>query len=136
MITYIIAHLLGDWIFQPRGMAVDKGKQTWHGYMMCLAHVCIYTTCFMVLVPDQTGLFYLSIFIPHFLIDKWSLMSHWQKWRDGKFWWQSYQDKPHGWAFEFMDRVEMGFAGLRYAVEDNTAHLIFLWLSFKYLSNQ
>jgi hypothetical protein len=130
MIEIIIAHLLGDWVFQSRKMAVEKGKQTLKGYLYCLFHVILYTAVFYFIVPNKSMLFYLSIMIPHFLIDKWSLVSYWQRFRDGKFWWESYKENPT----IFTERVEMGFAGLRYAVEDNTIHLICLYLSFVFFS--
>lgn len=57
-------------------------------------------------------------------------MGYWIKLRDGKQWWMSYVEEP----FDFDGRVEAGFAGLRYALEDNTAHLICLYISLKYLA--
>ena len=125
----IIAHLLGDWILQPRKMAVEKGKQTLHGWLMCLLHVAIYTSCFVVLIPHHSFLFYLSIYVPHFIIDKFSLMGYWIKFRDGEDWWMAYVKEPS----DFFNRLEMGFAGIRYALEDNTAHLICLYLTYIYL---
>lgn len=132
MILLLIAHLLGDWVFQSRKVAVEKGKQNFDGWFMCLFHVSLYTFIFTMLVRHQSLLFYVSIFVPHFLIDKWSLMSKWQKLRDGKYWYEIYTDTP----YSFMQRVEAGFAALRYAVEDNTIHLICLYLSWKYLGVQ
>ena len=129
MIQMIIAHLLGDWIFQPRKMAVEKGKQTFKGWCYCLLHVAIYTSCFIILVPHHSALFYLSIYIPHFIIDKFSLMGYWIKFRDGEDWWMAYVKEPN----DFFNRVEMGFAGLRYALEDNTMHIICLYLTQLYL---
>ena len=129
MIQIIIAHLLGDWIFQPRKMAVEKGRQTLSGWLFCFAHVAIYTICFVFLVPHHSHLFYASIAVPHFIIDKISLMGYWIKFRDGENWWEAYEKTPD----DFPKRVEMGFAGVRYALEDNTAHLICLYLTYLYL---
>lgn len=129
MILLLIAHLLGDWIFQSRKVAVLKGKQTIAGWAACFFHVSVYTLIFVLLIKSQTLLFYASIFVPHFVIDKWSLMSKWQKLRDGEYWYDSYLNQPTS----FMERVEAGFAALRYTVEDNTIHLICLYLSWKYL---
>ena len=66
----------------------------------------------------------MSIAIPHFIIDKWSLMSYWQKFKDGEYLWKAYEEYPTN----FEARVQMGFAGMRYAVEDNTAHLVCMYL--------
>lgn len=128
MIQMVIAHMVGDWVLQPRYMAIEKGKNTLSGYLYCLLHVAVYTWCYIIFVPNQSIQFYLSIAIPHFIIDKWSLMSHWQKFKDGQFWWQAYEEYPTN----FEARVQMGFAGMRYAVEDNTAHLVCMYLSHMY----
>lgn len=130
MIELLIAHLLGDWVFQSRKMAVLKGQQNIIGWIFCFLHVTIYTTWFYLLSPGHSWIFYLSIFIPHFLIDKWSLVSYWQKLRDGDFWWKSYEKEGN----TFNERIEMGFGGLRYAVEDNTIHLVCLWISWNFLT--
>lgn len=129
MIQMIIAHLLGDWILQPRKMAVEKGKQTLGGWLMCFLHVLVYTACFVVIVPHHSFLYYLSIFVPHFIIDKFSLMSYWMKFKNGEDWWLAYANEP----ISFEERLQSGFAGLCYAVEDNTAHLICLYLTCLYL---
>ncbi len=131
MIQMIIAHLIGDWILQPRKMAVAKGEHTLRGWLFCFLHVSIYTLCFVVLVPHHSFWFYVSIFIPHFIIDKWSLMGYWIKFRDGVEWWKAYEIKTQ--PDDFYARLEMGFAGIRYALEDNTAHLVCLYLTYTYL---
>lgn len=123
----MLAHLLGDWVFQPRKMAVKKGEQTISGWLYCILHVAIYTGCFIVLCPGHSPLFYWSIAVPHFIIDKWSLVSYWLKIIDGHFWWEVYKEPQYRDTFE--ERVAMAFGGLRYAVCDNTIHLVCLYLT-------
>jgi hypothetical protein len=123
-----LSHLFGDWMFQPRKMAVGKGLLTKAGWLWCLLHVSIYTTTFALITQNFDVWFLLSIFIPHFIIDKFSLLKYWMRLLDDEYWWEIYFKEPN----TFENRLEMSFSGFKYAVIDNTIHLGCLYLSYIY----
>lgn len=63
----LIAHLVGDYIFQSHWMAVNKSRRTWP----CLLHCVTYTLAFLVLTQDALALTLIGG--THFLIDRWGL---------------------------------------------------------------
>lgn len=109
-IIYIISHLIGDFILQPRWMGEGKSKDL----MTLISHVSIYTAT-MVILSAAINLFLykigwtellpnwesywviLSLFIGHFLTDIWTsklssyFYTKYEKTNDKKnlnyFWW-------------------------------------------------
>lgn len=131
MVELLIAHLIGDWVLQPRSLAVNKGKYTVSGWVDCFQHVAIYTCWVAILVGlDQPFIVFVSVFVPHFIIDKFSLATYWMRFLDKEWWYACYYQKE---GLSFEHEVQRGFAGLRYAVIDNTMHIICLYLTYKYL---
>jgi hypothetical protein len=94
----LIAHLVGDYLFQNRWMAMNKHKRMW----ICALHAIIYALSIYVF----TGWPFLKItivFLTHFLIDILEL---------GKFW-----------RLFFSRDAELPWTILA----DNTMHLLILW---------
>jgi hypothetical protein len=60
----LLVHLLGDYILQNDYLAINKSKKS----LVCLIHVLIYTSCFLLLTVSWKAL--LVIGITHFLVDR------------------------------------------------------------------
>lgn len=69
----VIAHLLGDYVFQNHWMAVEKTKR----WFPALLHGIFYTGCFALIF----GLSYALIIIgvTHALIDRYRLTAYWTR---------------------------------------------------------
>ncbi len=72
-ILALLGHILGDYLFQPLWMAIKKSSNT----TACIIHVLIYTLCVCTVMQEWDPWVALSIFIPHFIIDRWSLGEVW-----------------------------------------------------------
>lgn len=115
--SVVFGHLLADYMFQPKKMAIEKSQNS----MICFVHCLIYTTCVCGCVAYQNHFFTwwlpLVVFASHYPIDRWSLASHWLKLIKGR---------------DVMDAFRQSdpdpFAAMVYAVVDNTMHLFLLWL--------
>lgn len=71
--SWLIAHLIGDFLFQPKWV---KGNST----LVCTLHCLIYTLAVIVFsdfVSQSFIVVFPAIFIPHFIIDRWSLAYVW-----------------------------------------------------------
>lgn len=68
----LLAHLLGDYVFQSNWMASRKTKSS----VACAVHVACYTAMFALLTPVAwEGL--VIIALTHFVIDRWRLAAWW-----------------------------------------------------------
>lgn len=63
----LIAHCIGDYIFQSTWMALRKNKVSW----ICAVHCFTYSVCFIPLTHSWKAL--VAIFATHFLIDRFGL---------------------------------------------------------------
>lgn len=68
VITFLLCHLVGDFIFQSDWMALNKAKKT----LNCLVHVLIYTSCFLILTTSWKALLFIGT--THFIIDRWPVI--------------------------------------------------------------
>lgn len=126
-ILALLGHLIGDYLFQTKHMALNKSAKGWSGIKTCSWHVWIYTlsVSLMLWVPNLWVL--PAIFIPHWVIDRWSLASVWLKLIKGRTFEAAYLSKDQYREFD------IAFTSLVYAVVDNTFHLLSLWLVIKLL---
>lgn len=126
-IVAFLGHLVGDYLFQTKYMALNKSGKGWSGFKTCTLHVLIYTVsiCLMLWMLNPWNI--LAVFIPHWIIDRWSLASVWLKLIGGRTFEAAYlsQDK-------YRD-FDIAFTSFVYAVVDNTFHLLSLWLVIKFL---
>lgn len=81
-IVAYIGHLVGDFLLQPKWMALRKSEKTTDGRWICTIHVITYTlallVAFAVYGHYQLDLIVvLGIAIPHWIIDHWSLANKW-----------------------------------------------------------
>ena len=81
----------------------------------------IYTTCVCLLWRSANPLVWLAVYLPHWLIDRYSLASLWLRTIRGRtFEAAAGSTDPHR---EF----DVAFTALVYTVVDNTLHLFCLW---------
>src|SRR5690242_20089926 len=78
-ILAIFGHLIGDYLLQSKWMALTKSADGADGTKACTVHVAIYTAAVCVCVGTLSPLFALAVFVPHWIIDRWSLASPWLK---------------------------------------------------------
>jgi len=139
-VMLLIGHVLGDYWFQPRSMAIQKGFSS----LMCMMHCWIYascvTCCTLIYLPDSgwfVGLiWFLFIGGSHFPIDRWSLASKWI----GGFLGGDMKDflRTTPWAGttdsqRSMNILDGSFRAFNYAVIDNSAHLVIAIVGMKLL---
>lgn len=162
----LFGHIVGDFFLQPKSMAVKKGASN----RIAFGHVVIYTTAvywftysFLPKGHPIYLLWYLIIFIPHFLIDRFSLADKWLKFINGRsladFLDNGHKDipLPHHIGNHIVpsemdkDALEKdyeicskwnnylilrgAFTALVYVAVDNTSHLMCLWFGFKLLTH-
>ena len=60
----LLCHVFGDYFLQSDYLALNKSKNSW----VCLAHVILYTSCFLILTVSWKSL--LVIGVTHFLLDR------------------------------------------------------------------
>lgn len=131
LVRALVGHMVGDYIFQSTWMALTKSKKTFEGLRACSIHVLVYTLsvlAFMRVGFFQSPIFswhpcvlFFSIFIPHWIIDHWSLGEMWSKLIGGR-------TKEKILKMSGVER-EFGFAFYApvYIAIDNTMHLLCLW---------
>src|SRR5258705_13840346 len=78
----LLGHLVGDYLLQTKQMALTKSAPGWPGALTCTLHVAIYTVAVTAFLATATlwaalPLVMLFIAVPHWLIDRYSLASHW-----------------------------------------------------------
>ena len=73
----ILAHLLGDYVYQNDWMAQNKTKS----HLACLTHVVLYTTAFFTLISAVGAVWpfwaYVAIAASHYPVDRYGLAKKW-----------------------------------------------------------
>jgi hypothetical protein len=120
-ISVLLAHLVGDFLLQPKAMALQKSEKGSKGILVCTLHVIMYTSIMMfALVPfvhtKSYGLLYLLIAVPHWIIDRFSLANKWSELIKGR-------------TFETVQtNFDIAFTAVVYTIIDGTFHLISLFV--------
>ncbi len=122
-----LGHLIGDYLLQTKYMALNKSAKGWSGIKTCSLHVLIYTVAVCLMLWTLNVWMGLAIFIPHWVIDRWSLASAWLKIIKGRTFEAAYLSKDQYGEFD------IAFTSLVYAVVDNTFHLLSLWLVVRFI---
>lgn len=120
IIFAFLGHLIGDFIFQTKEMALRKSENGWKGFWFCTLHVLIYTTSVAVLTQNFSPLFLLSVSVPHWIIDRYSLASVWLKFIKGRTFDAAYTSTDKYREFD------ISFTSIVYTVVDNTFHILCL----------
>lgn len=118
----VIAHLLGDFMLQTATMADTKYRLGWSGTVWCTIHVCIYTAVLASIFSQVSFLLVVGIFVPHWLIDRYSLAYRWMQviGRSRLL----YDEQP----------IKAAFGAIIYVVIDQTLHLTSIVLLFLFLN--
>jgi hypothetical protein len=122
LIGLVAGHLVGDFLLQPKAMAIHKSDRGWKGFGWCVLHCLIYTTAVCGFIHNVvTPLVVVAIFLSHFPIDRWSLASQWLKLIRGRTFEAAYMSDS---AYREFD---IAFTSIVYTVVDSTWHLLFMF---------
>jgi hypothetical protein len=120
-ILAILGHLIGDYLLQSKWMALTKSVPGPEGLRACTIHVAVYTVAVCAVVGTLSPLFALAVFVPHWIIDRWSLASPWLKLIDGRTFEAARANTTPTRDFD------IAFTAIVYTVTDNTMHALCLW---------
>lgn len=113
----VMGHLVGDFIVQPKWMAMGKADKGWRGALTCTLHVLMYTLCIAVFTGLWDAQILLAIAVPHWIIDRHSLAALHLGTIGGR--------TPKN--VDTNDPFDPAFTAIMYTVVDLTMHLLFLW---------
>jgi len=129
----IIGHLVGDYLFQNKWMAMNKSAS----HFKCFVHSAIYTLtlCVITLPVIQNWWWPLIVFVSHYPIDRWGLADKWLKLIRGRSledYLENGEDNIPVDRFHFLNYHSLrgGFSAVVYTVVDNTMHLILMLLGW------
>jgi hypothetical protein len=123
----LMGHLTGDYLLQSKWMALTKSNKGAQGLVACTVHVTIYTVATCAVMQVSLPLFWVGVFAPHWIIDCYSLASHWLKF---------IRSRTFSGAFDSKDQYrefDIAFTSIVYTVTDNTIHLWCLYFAIKLL---
>lgn len=126
-ILALLGHLVGDFMLQPKYTAMHKGDATLEGYYLCTLHVLLYTIVVCAFLGTYDPLVVALVYVPHWVIDKWSLASHWTRLIRGR----TFQA-----AHESVDKYksfDIAFTSIVYTIIDMTMHLLCLWAVVRFV---
>ena len=124
----IMGHLVGDYIFQNKWMAMNKSASTFK----CTVHCLLYTFAVALFTyPFIHGLSWWSIvFFSHFIIDRWSLADKWLELTKSRslkdFMLNGKEDIPEEFDKDNYHALRGGFTSFVYVANDNTMHLLLM----------
>lgn len=117
----LLGHLVGDFLFQPKWMALGKSERGWNGALICAVHVILYTLVIGVFADIWHLGFLLAVAVPHYIIDRNSLAMSWLRATGGRI--------PDN--LNPKDIWDIPFTAIMYTVNDATIHLLFLYGALK-----
>lgn len=123
----LLGHLVGDYLLQNKYMALQKSGPGWSGALTCTLHVAIYTTAVCMFWWTLDPIVIILVFVPHWIIDRWSLAKPWLKLIGGRTFESAFNSKDKYREFD------IAFTSLVYVVVDNTMHFLSLWLVIKFV---
>ncbi|MEI6379216.1 MAG: DUF3307 domain-containing protein [Candidatus Falkowbacteria bacterium] len=122
----LLGHLIGDYLLQPKAMAIAKSAKGLTGWTYCLAHCLIYTLSICLMTATVDPLKIALIFCSHFPVDRWSLADLWLKQIRGR------SLKEAFCSTDPLREVDVAFSAIVYTVVDNTIHLLLMAAIFKF----
>ena len=125
-IRALLGHLIGDYLLQPKNMAVGKSVSSWKGTGKCTLHALIYTAAVCLMLWTSSPAVWTLVLVPHWAIDRWSLATGWLRLIKGRTLETAYSSR------DMFREFDIAFTALVYAVVDNTFHLLCLWLVIKF----
>ena len=128
MFELLLGHLVGDYLFQTKWMAENKGDYDLNGWLAAFVHCIIYTLAVCLLMWNFDLIWIVVVFLSHFPIDKFSLGEKYMHYVKGYGLWDYINTS--GWIAR-KDVVKGSFTTLVYTVTDNTMHLLLMWGAYK-----
>jgi hypothetical protein len=126
----ILGHLIGDFLLQPKSWALRKSERSMPGFWYCTVHVVVYTAAVCAMLRTYQVAVVVLVFIPHWLIDRYSLASIWLKLIRGRSFEAAYA------STDKFREFDIAFTSIVYTVTDATLHLlclgVVLWLHNRY----
>ena len=120
----LLAHAIGDFLLQPKWMAVTKGSNS----LVCSLHVALYTAAIMLVMWESSPALAVAIYVPHWIIDRWSLADWWSTAIHGR-------TLAAAWTSEEEYReFDIAFTAVVYTVIDTTLHMACLMAAFHFLA--
>lgn len=123
----LLGHLAGDYLLQTKHMALHKSAPGFSGILTCTIHVAVYTAAVCAFWWTINPMIVALVFVPHWIIDRWSLATPWLKLIRGR----TFEA-----AFNSTDKYrefDIAFTSIVYTVTDNAMRLICLWLVIKFV---
>jgi hypothetical protein len=164
-IAAFIGHFVGDYLFQNQWMAIGKSQPGMRGALACTVHVLLYTLAIALftvqMAPVPRGvvymffweathvpayfvfnnpwfLFLLAVFVPHWIIDRWSLATYILRLKNGYSPWAAWTKAPSAAKAQTEEEKlvlnvwNVAFAAPVYIFNDNTLHWVCLWFACKW----
>ena len=119
--------LVGDYLLQPRNMAIRKSENSYEGFKYCLFHCILVTFVSMLFLQMYSMSIICLIFFSHYIIDRHSLASKWLRLIKGRDFIDEYFSK-----YKYRD-MHLSFACIVYIITDNTFHLLILYYGIPFL---
>jgi hypothetical protein len=121
----LLGHFIGDYVLQTKYMAHNKSVSGWcgpgwSGITTCSIHTLIYTASVCLMMWTFNPVIWILVFVPHWVIDRWSLATPWLKLIKGRTRDAAYYSEDRYREFD------IAFTSVVYAVVDNTFHLLSL----------
>lgn len=126
-----LGHQIGDFLLQSTWMALNKTRKDLEGLLACTVHVTLYTLAVSGALilggAPVTPIVALVIFVPHWVIDHWSLGELWMQVTHSRT--RKKLDATKGLEREYA----FAFYAPVYINVDNTIHFICLWLTIRFM---
>ena len=126
-ILAVLGHLIGDFLLQSKRTALGKAERTWLGWQLCTVHVALYTAVVCGMLQTLSPLVWSAVFVPHWLIDRYSLADKWLAMIGGRTFKSAHESR------ELYREFNIAFTCVVYTVVDATFHLLSLWAVTKWL---
>lgn len=117
----LFAHFLGDFFFQTKSMAENKYLSDRKGFFWCTLHSLIYTLTLVGFTQNLTPVFFLGVFLPHWIVDRYSI----------GYWWMRILGRG-----ELLTNIQPNkpqFGPIIYVVIDQTIHIGSLHILFNFI---
>lgn len=132
MFEILLGHLVGDYLLQNNWMAFNKSKYNNTGWLTCIIHCLLYSLSVCFFMWQWTTIWFIMIFLSHFVLDKFELPEKYLKLIHGRSLERFIKNSENKEYTPYVG-LQSGFTSLVYAVVDNTIHLLIIWSMWTFL---
>jgi hypothetical protein len=133
----LLGHLFGDYLLQNNWMALNKKKNIF----ACIIHCLIYTACIIIfmynniqiLSPSTQLLIIILLFASHIILDGTNIVDHWFGMIKGRSFKSVENYINNSNKTDIEKNFYISYTTLVQTMADNTLHLFFMYLIFKFL---